>query len=278
MPVNNSIDRTSCDLQHFVYRPSTSTLFLDASKEANLAKVHSSAVDAPKTGKLPKMQGIGEIKAYPDFMMKRDKPSYPSDKVLGKLYRRCRKFQNAASEKYNQKMRVDKSFLQQGYDRYIEEANELYRQYRDKMQVLMSLYGIESEAEVFLKLRNHRSKEKTEIAKIVDSLLFKMRLEFRSIFSHQFNVNGQHLLENEDITDEMLLKASAWYTAAYTHAHDQRNDTDQSHQKRLLGFPWFVNDVIITGQSPDFSARRRRPNLHSNHRRSVSNNRQALLS
>ena len=34
----------------------------------------------------------------------------------------------------------------------------------------------------------------------------------------------------------------------------------------------------ITGQSPDFNARRRRPNLHSNHRRSVSNNRQALLS
>ena len=31
-------------------------------------------------------------------------------------------------------------------------------------------------------------------------------------------------------------------------------------------------------QSPDFSARRRRPNLHSNNRRSVSNNRQALLS
>ena len=30
----------------------------------------------------------------------------------------------------------------------------------------------------------------------------------------------------------------------------------------------------ITGQSPDFSARRRRPNLHSNHRKSVSNNRQ----
>ena len=30
----------------------------------------------------------------------------------------------------------------------------------------------------------------------------------------------------------------------------------------------------ITGQRPDFSARRRRPNLHSNHRKSVSNNRQ----
>lgn len=39
-----------------------------------------------------------------------------------------------------------------------------------------------------------------------------------------------------------------------------------------------ASQPIITGQSPDFSARRRRPNLHSNHRRSVSNNRQALLS
>ena len=40
-----------------------------------------------------------------------------------------------------------------------------------------------------------------------------------------------------------------------------------------------VNNAIknaenITGQSPDFSARRRRPNLHSNHRKSVSNNRE----
>ena len=215
----------------------------------HLAKVHSSAVDAPKTGKLPKMQGIGEIKAYPDFMMKRDKPSYPSDKVLGKLYRRCRKFQDAASEKFDQKMRIDKSLLLQGNDRYIEEARESYQQYRDKMQALMSLYGIESEAEVFtgcfLKLRNRLSKEKTEIAEIVGCILFEMRLEFRNQFFHDFNVNGQHLLDNEDITDEMLLKASAWYNVAYTHAHDQANESEPGPQKRLLGFPWFVNDIIL---------------------------------
>ena len=215
----------------------------------HLAKVHSSAVDAPKTGKLPKMQGIGEIKAYPDFMMKRDKPSYPSDKVLGKLYRRCRKFQDAASEKFDQKMRIDKSLLLQGNDRYIEEARESYQQYRDKMQVLMSLYGIESEAEVFtgcfLKLRNRLSKEKTEIAGIVGCILFEMRMEFRNQFFHDFNVNGQDLLDNEDITDEMLLKASAWYNVAYTHAHDQANESEPGPQKRLLGFPWFVNDIIL---------------------------------
>ena len=32
-PVNNSIDRTLCDLQPFIYHPSTSTFFLDAAKE-----------------------------------------------------------------------------------------------------------------------------------------------------------------------------------------------------------------------------------------------------
>ena len=35
-PVNNSIDRTLCDLQPFIYCPSTSTFFLDAAKEAEI--------------------------------------------------------------------------------------------------------------------------------------------------------------------------------------------------------------------------------------------------
>ena len=215
----------------------------------HLAEIHSLAVDAPKTGKWPQMQGIGKIKACPDFMMKRDKPSYPSDKVLGKLYRRCRKFQDAASEKFNQKMRIDKFLLLQGYDRYIEEARESYQQYRDKMQALMSLYGIESEAEVFtgcfLKLRNRLSKEKIEIAEIVSGILFKMRSEFRNQFFHDFNVNGKDLLDNKDITDEMLLKASAWYNVAYTYVHDQANESEAGPQKRLLGFSWFVNDIVL---------------------------------
>ena len=35
-PVNNSIDRTLGDLPPFIYRPSTSTFFLDAAKEAEI--------------------------------------------------------------------------------------------------------------------------------------------------------------------------------------------------------------------------------------------------
>ena len=34
--MNNSVDRTLCDLQPFIYRPSTSTFVLDAAKEAEI--------------------------------------------------------------------------------------------------------------------------------------------------------------------------------------------------------------------------------------------------
>ena len=35
-PVNSSMDRTLCDLQPFSYRPSTSTFYVDAAKEAEI--------------------------------------------------------------------------------------------------------------------------------------------------------------------------------------------------------------------------------------------------
>ena len=215
----------------------------------HLAELHSLAVDAPKTGMWPKMPKMKPIKKYPDFMMKTDKPSYPSEKLLGKLYRRCRKFQDIASEKYSQKMRVDQSFLLQGHDMYLEEAEEMYQLYGDKMQALMRLYGIATEAEVFtgcfLKLRNRLRKEKTEIAEIVGDLLFAMRSDFRRQFFNEFNVDGQQLLEHAQISNAMLLKASAWYMVAYTHAHDRGDVSSPVHQKRMLGFPWFINDVML---------------------------------
>lgn len=61
-----------------------------------LKRIGFQAVDAPKTGN---WQTIGRdildaLKRYPDFMMKKDKPSYPSERVLGKIYRECSKYIN----------------------------------------------------------------------------------------------------------------------------------------------------------------------------------------
>ena len=215
----------------------------------HLAELHSLAVDAPKTGKWPQMPKMKPLKKYPDFMMKSDKASYPSDKLLGKLYRRCRKFKDIASEKHCQKMRVDSSFLRSGHAKFIDKAREVYEQYRTEMEALMRLYGIETEAEVFtgcfLKLRNRLRKEKTEIAEIVGERLFAIRSEFRREFFREFDHDGQWLVESTQISNEMLLKASAWYQVTYTHAHEHEDDSDPVHGKRLLGLPWFINDVML---------------------------------
>ena len=213
-----------------------------------LAELHSLAVDAPKTGKWPSTQGI-KIKMFPDFMMKSDKPSYPSEKVIGKLFRRCRKFKDATSEKYDQKLRLDKSFLLPGNESFVKNAKEVYHWYRDKMESLMRLYGIETEAEIitgcFMKLRNRLRKEKTEIAELVGEELFAIRSNLRCEFFREFGSDGQSLKGEKLISDEMRLKASAWYRVAYTLEDDHANDSDPSHRKRLLGFPWFINDVML---------------------------------
>lgn len=64
-----------------------------------LAALHSQAVDAPKTGKWVTVPSHirDELKKYPDFMMKMDKESYPSQKVLGKMFRECNKYMHACS-------------------------------------------------------------------------------------------------------------------------------------------------------------------------------------
>lgn len=215
----------------------------------HLAELHSLAVDAPKTGKWPQIPKKLKIKECPDFMMKSDKPSYPSKKVLGKLYRRCKKFKDTASEKYSTKMRVDESFLIQGHERFLEDARDMFQEYQDKMQGLMRLYGIESEAETFtgcfLKLRNRLRKEKTEIAEIVGEIVFGMRSYFRRQFFSEFDLEGQESVNKAEVTRDMILKASAWYIVTYTHAHDHADDSDPVHRKRLLGFPWFINDVML---------------------------------
>ena len=173
----------------------------------HLAEVHSLAVDAPKTGMWPKMPKV-KLKKYPDFMMKSDKPSYPSENVLGKLYRRCQKFKDTTSENCNQRMRIDKSFLLSGNDKYLSHAREVYQQYRNKIEALMRLYGIHSEAEIFtgcfLKLQNRLPKQKLKIADVINEVLFGIRNEFRREFFSEFGMSEQRLAKDAKLSQEVI--------------------------------------------------------------------------
>lgn len=219
-----------------------------------LAELHSLAVDAPKTGKWPEMPKEAKVSVFPDFMMKTDKPSYPSDKVLGKLYRECRAFKDSiAQEVPLKKPHIAPELLVPNFQKYQEEAKELYEEYSSQLHTLMNLYGIETEAELLSgcirKLHSRLGREKVEIAEIVSRVLAKIRGNFRSRFFKEFDLDEDKRGANDVISEEMQRKASAWYYVAYSHKHTTdavENVPDETPSMQFLSFPWLVDDVMLS--------------------------------
>ncbi|MCO5610325.1 hypothetical protein L7F22_064561 [Adiantum nelumboides] len=81
--VNNSLGLISN--AHVVFADMSPQKACD-SKCIQLAKLCSIAVDFPKTGIPAVLPTDLRPQKYPDFMEKSDKPSYKSEKVLGKLF------------------------------------------------------------------------------------------------------------------------------------------------------------------------------------------------
>ncbi|XP_015753708.1 PREDICTED: RNA-dependent RNA polymerase 1-like [Acropora digitifera] len=215
----------------------------------DLAERHSRAVDAPKTGVWPEMPREAKVTVFPDFMMKSDKPSYSSNKVLGKLYRECRSFKNSiARDILQEKPYVDPGFLIPGYQQYQEEARESYEDFSNQLQAIMNLYGIETEGELmsgcFSKFHSSIGREKIEIVQIISRFLRKMRENFREKFFEEFD----DMVDDDDITLEMQQKASAWYYVAYssrTANNTAENTPEDPPQTQFLSFPWLMDDVIL---------------------------------
>lgn len=65
-----------------------------------------SSVDSGKTGYVIKSEDIQPIRdkygqEYPDFLMKHNKPSYPSQSIVGKLYRNAVNYKHPSVEPLN---------------------------------------------------------------------------------------------------------------------------------------------------------------------------------
>ena len=107
---------------------------VEASLCLKLAELHSLAVDAPKTGEWPKMPKEAKVSVFPDFMMKSDKPSYPSEKVLGKLFRECRAFKDSiARDVPLNKPHIVPDLLVPNFQKYQEEAKSIYEEYSNQV-------------------------------------------------------------------------------------------------------------------------------------------------
>ncbi|XP_061186848.1 uncharacterized protein LOC133194972 [Saccostrea echinata] len=206
-----------------------------------LAKLHSEAVDFPKTGKCPRIGKDICPEKYPDFMMKSDKIQYISSKILGKLYHQCQSFLNNIKRQETSEFLIDDELdspLTNLTDKEREDANFQRKIYNEKLQVIMNVYGLENEFEaisgLIKRLKRKRGclkNEEFQIGKIVREKVSSLMQGTRKTFFEEFDgEKSKFSCETEKL---ILRKARAWYTVTYKMSNSP-----------FLSFPWVVADVL----------------------------------
>lgn len=205
-----------------------------------LAKMHSDAVDFPKTGKIPTFDDDLRPKSYPDFMMKSDKEIYTSNKIIGTLFRQCQSLLQLRKQS-GIIITEDKDFILPNIDKNILMAAKSARdQYMRKVMEVLDLYGIKHENEAItglvhsVKSSNGCLKaEKFQVGQIVKDKMCMIRKKTRESFFEEFG--GESNISKED--PRVLQKASAWYHVTYV---DEMNSS-----RNILSFPWTVADILV---------------------------------
>lgn len=204
-----------------------------------LAKMHSDAVDFPKTGKNPEIDDDLRPKSYPDFMMKRDKQMYSSTKIIGKLFRQCKSFIRLQNQS-RLKTFVNYDFILPSIEnRIIEDAKRDREQYVKKVDELLDLYGIGSENEAITGLimsvksvTGRLKDEKFQVGQIVKEKMCMIQNSTREIFFEEFG--GETNVFKDD--QRVIHKAYAWYKVTYEY--------ENKAIRQILSFPWVVADVL----------------------------------
>ncbi|GLT53985.1 hypothetical protein SLA2020_272190 [Shorea laevis] len=177
-------------------------------------------------------------------MEKRDKPTYESQSVIGKLFREVKDIascsspinpftREAAKQYYDPDMEAD------GFEDYISNALEYKILYDSKLRSLMDFYGIETEAEILngniLKMSKCFSKRRDMEA--IDYAVKSLRKEAGTWFNKGFS-------DSDSKSDIVYAKASAWYCVTYHYSYLGRHNEgmDRAH---FLSFPWCISDKLI---------------------------------
>ncbi|XP_077522384.1 uncharacterized protein LOC144133269 [Amblyomma americanum] len=197
-----------------------------------LARKCAVNLDFAKCGDLKGFQNSEKPPMYPDFMEKLDtKNTYCSRKVLGQLYRNCKKVElSTECLEVVEESLPDPRLLLEGREQFLKEATSAYKRYAKKIRALLKSYRIETESEAFSGAVSKLSKymkenDPTDMAMVLESqvehVVRRTREEF---FSEQLDEAHEKL------------KASAWYQVTYEL---------QSSEGGIQSFPWVVYDVLM---------------------------------
>jgi RNA-dependent RNA polymerase len=238
-----------------------------------IAAAISEELDAGKTGKHPfSEQKIRELNtkldySRPDYIDKDQFNLYPSDHVLGKLFRSILRSQSTWSiinhsayhpeEKdpsYNisstiERVPIDVHLIHPSYHKYTTAALDLYRTYRDALLNIMFAYHFVSDIDLICRFDSQQQQCMSKHIDVADSAQVELKAlmdRIKTLFYAEFNAREE--IERGRITmkkegeiaylDEKLAKASACYVVCYQYEQAQ-------HPKRILSFPWLFSRLLL---------------------------------
>lgn len=201
--------------------------------------------DFPKSGKPALLSKELRPEIYPDFMQKKDKESYPSKKVLGRIFRAIDKsdyknYQSTLTSEtvYDTRMHVPDKEL------YIAEARELRHEYNQNLAALMNQFAVQTEAEIcsgyIIKwLKKGKSKSRYEQHDYTMKAVKSFKILWRKKFEQEFLDEKKNIdLSKRHFIDA---KAAAWYYVAY---HPYERSRDMSVEGGFFSFPWSIYEYI----------------------------------
>ncbi|KAI8138290.1 RNA dependent RNA polymerase-domain-containing protein [Fennellomyces sp. T-0311] len=215
-----------------------------------LARAHSIAVDYAKTGCPANVDlELLRVNSYPDFMQKKGKPSWKSEKAIGLIYHKIdpkdylnyrEDLSNPIIDKY-----YDPRIQAPNMERYIGAARLLKQYYDRQIREKMTMNGITTEAELvtgFVIDWLHKDKSKKMYEALND--IRKEMVRFR---------NDWRLAEFPDDMprEELEAKAAAWYYVAY-HPLEQERQVQEAKKFDnwyqggcgLISFPWIPHEIL----------------------------------
>jgi RNA-dependent RNA polymerase len=151
-----------------------------------LAAIISQAVDFPKTGVLPENPTDIKIDKYPDYMENKYKQPFESKSSIGTMYRQVKevwqihsKWQDTLEDEH---VNFNPDFLIEGYEDYIDEAEEDYQYYSSRINIILSIYNLENEYELITGCHSCPEEEKKNNDSVETA-----SLEFRQLIQEMRN-------------------------------------------------------------------------------------------
>ena len=237
-----------------------------------IAAAISEELDAGKTGKHPfSEQKIKELNSKldyqrPDYIDKDQFNLYPSEHVLGKLFRSILRSQPAWSminhsayhpeEKDSsyqnsspiERVPIDVHLVHPSYHQYTTKALDLYRIYRNAILNIMLAYHFVSDIDLICRFDSQQQQCMSKHIDVADSAQVELKAlmeRIKSLFYVEFNTreDGEMIADGKregDVVylDEKLAKASACYVVCYQYEQAQ-------HPKRVLSFPWLFSRLLL---------------------------------